>query len=113
STGFDVEREFLTSLGLDLSGAHQGDGAGGDAHYTPAFMVSYLTAMQKRPDAAIFQRALPVWGRDGTLWDIQTESPAAGHVIAKTGTFSVDDPLNRRLLGSGRRVAGAQRHAAG
>lgn len=106
ATGFDVEREFLTSLGLDLSGAHQGDGAGGDAHYTPAFMVSYLTAMQKRPDIATFLRALPVLGRDGTLWDIQTESPAAGHVFAKTGTFAVDDPLNRRLLVTGKGLAG-------
>ena len=112
-TGFDVEREFLTSLGLDLSGAHQGDGAGGDAHYTPAFMVSYLTAMQKRPDSAIFQRALPVLGRDGTLWDIQTESPAAGHVFAKTGTFAVNDPLNRRLLVTGKGLAGYMTTAQG
>jgi D-alanyl-D-alanine carboxypeptidase/D-alanyl-D-alanine-endopeptidase (penicillin-binding protein 4) len=100
-TGFDVEREFLTSLGLDLSGAQQGDGAGGDAHYTPSFMVSYLTAMSKRSDAELFRSALPVLGREGTLWDIQTESPAAGHVFAKTGTFAVDDPLNRRLLVTG------------
>jgi PBP4 family serine-type D-alanyl-D-alanine carboxypeptidase len=112
-TGFDVEREFLTSLGLDLSGAHQGDGAGGDAHYTPAFMVSYLSAMAKRPDIATFQRALPVLGRDGTLWDIQPESPAAGHVFAKTGTFAVDDPLNRRLLVTGKGLAGYMTTAQG
>src|SRR4029079_13654701 len=113
STGFDVEREFLTSLGLDLTGAHQGDGAGGDAHYTPAFMVSYLTAMQKRPDAAIFQRALPVLGRDGTLWDIQTESPAGGHLIAQTGTISVNDHLNRRVLVTGKGLAGYMTTAQG
>ncbi len=106
ATGFDVEREFLTSLGLDLAGAHQGDGAGGDAHYTPAFMVSYLTAMSKRPDHDTFLRALPILGRDGTLWDIQPESPAANHVVAKTGTFAVDDPLNRRLLVTGKGLAG-------
>jgi D-alanyl-D-alanine carboxypeptidase/D-alanyl-D-alanine-endopeptidase (penicillin-binding protein 4) len=106
STGFDVEREFLTSLGLDLSGAQQADGAGGDAHYSPAFMVSYLAAMAKRPDYPTFQRGLPILGRDGTLWDIQTESPAAGHVFAKTGTFAVDDPLNRRLLVTGKGLAG-------
>ena len=105
-TGFDVERGFLTSLGLDLSGAQQADGAGGDAHYTPSFMVNYLTAMSKRPDAELFRSALPVLGRDGTLWDIQTESAAAGHVFAKTGTFAVDDPLNRRLLVTGKGLAG-------
>jgi D-alanyl-D-alanine carboxypeptidase/D-alanyl-D-alanine-endopeptidase (penicillin-binding protein 4) len=106
ATGFDVERDFLKSLGLDLSGAQQADGAGGDAHYTPAFMVSYLAAMAKRPDYPTFLRGLPILGRDGTLWDIQTESPAAGHVFAKTGTFAVDDPLNRRLLVTGKGLAG-------
>ena len=113
ATGFDVEREFLTSLGLDLSGAQQADGAGGDAHYTPAFMVSYLAAMAKRPDIPTFLRALPVLGRDGTLWDIQTESPAAGHVFAKTGTFAVDDPLNKRLLVTGKGLAGYMTTAQG
>jgi len=113
STGFDVEREFLTSLGLDLSGAQQADGAGGDAHFTPSFMVSYLSAMAKRPDYPTFQKALPVLGRDGTLWNIQTESPAAGHVFAKTGTFAVDDPLNRRMLVTGKGLAGYLTTATG
>ena len=106
STGFDVARGFLTSLGLDLSGAQQADGAGGDAHFTPSFMVSYLSAMAKRPDYPTFQHALPVLGRDGTLWNIQTESPAAGHVFAKTGTFAVEDPLNKRTFVTGKGLAG-------
>jgi PBP4 family serine-type D-alanyl-D-alanine carboxypeptidase len=105
-TGFDLERDFLTAAGLDLSGAQQGDGAGGDAHFTPAFMVSYLAMMAKRPDAALFQAALPVLGRDGTLVDIQKTAPAAGHVSAKTGTYLVGDPLNRRLLVTGKGLAG-------
>ena len=113
STGFDVEREFLQSLGLDLNGAQQADGAGGDAHFTPSFVVSYLAAMSKRPDAATFARALPILGRDGTLFDIQPESPAAGHVSAKTGTFAVDDPLNRRLLVTGKGMAGYMTTAQG
>jgi D-alanyl-D-alanine carboxypeptidase/D-alanyl-D-alanine-endopeptidase (penicillin-binding protein 4) len=105
-TGFDLEREFLTSLGLDLSGAQQADGAGGDAHFTPAFMVAYLAAMAKRPDFPFFHAALPILGRDGTLFDIQKDSPAAGHVFAKTGTYGVDDPLNRRILVTGKGLAG-------
>ena len=113
ATGFDVEREFLSGLGLDLSGAQQADGAGGDAHYTPAFMVGYLAAMAKRPDIATFMRALPILGRDGTLWDIQPEAAAAGHVFAKTGTFAVDDPLNRRLLVTGKGLAGYMTTAQG
>lgn len=105
-TGFDVEREWLAREGLDLSGAQQGDGAGGDAHYTPDFMVSFLKLMRKRPDFAAFKAALPVLGKDGTLAPIQKESPAAGHVFAKTGTFAVGDPLNRNLLVTAKGLAG-------
>ncbi|HEX3530793.1 MAG TPA: D-alanyl-D-alanine carboxypeptidase/D-alanyl-D-alanine-endopeptidase [Thermoanaerobaculia bacterium] len=112
-TGFDLERDFLTAAGLDLSGAQQADGAGGDAHYTPAFMVRYLATMAKRPDAPIFQGSLPVLGRDGTLFDIQADSPAAGHVFAKTGTYATGDPLNRRVFVTGKGLAGYMTTAAG
>jgi D-alanyl-D-alanine carboxypeptidase/D-alanyl-D-alanine-endopeptidase (penicillin-binding protein 4) len=105
-TFFDLERDFLTAAGLDLSGAQQADGAGGDAHYTPAFMVSYLAMMAKRPDFALFHAGLPILGRDGTLAEVQVSAPAAGHVFAKTGTYAVDDPLNRRLLVTGKGLAG-------
>jgi PBP4 family serine-type D-alanyl-D-alanine carboxypeptidase len=105
-TGFDVEKEFLTKAGLDPSGAQQADGAGGNAHFSPDFMVSYLVYMSKQKDFQVFHDALPILGRDGTLFDIQTQSPAAGKVHAKTGTFSVSDPLNRNLLVTGKGLAG-------
>jgi D-alanyl-D-alanine carboxypeptidase/D-alanyl-D-alanine-endopeptidase (penicillin-binding protein 4) len=106
TTGFDLEREFLERAGLDLSGASQGDGAGGDAHFSPDFMVSYLIFMSKQKDFQTFYDALPILGRDGTLFDIQPGSPAAGHVHAKTGTFGVYDPLNRKLLVTAKGLAG-------
>jgi len=112
-TGFDHERRFLQSLGLDVTSAQQGDGAGGDAHFTPSFMVGFLAAMAKRPDYGAFSAALPILGRDGTLYDIQTGAPAAGHVFAKTGTYAVDDPLNRRLLVTGKGLAGYVTSAKG
>lgn len=105
-TGFDLEKDFLTKAGLDPLGAQQADGAGGNAHFTPEFMVSYLTYMSKQKDFQVFHDALPILGRDGTLFDIQTQAPAAGYVHAKTGTFSVYDPLNRRLLVTGKGLAG-------
>ena len=104
--GFDVEREWLQSVGLDTRGAQQADGAGGDAHFTPAFMVSYLQMMSRRPDFAVFKAALPILGRDGTLYNIQPQSPAAGHVFAKTGTYALGDPLNQGLLVTGKGLAG-------
>jgi PBP4 family serine-type D-alanyl-D-alanine carboxypeptidase len=49
--GFGVERSFLTEAKLDLSGAAQGDGAGGDWAdlFSPDFMVHYLTYWTTRP----------------------------------------------------------------
>jgi len=105
-TGFDLEHDFLQSAGLDVSGAQQADGAGGNAHFTPDFMVNYLAYMSKQKDFQAFYDALPILGRDGTLFDIQSQSPAAGNVHAKTGTFSVYDPLNRSLLVTGKGLAG-------
>ena len=105
-TGFDLEHDFLQRAGLDLTGAQQADGAGGDAHFSPAFMVSFLEYMSHQKDSAIFRAALPILGRDGTLWNIQPSSPAVGHVFAKTGTFAVYDPLNRRLLITGKGLSG-------
>lgn len=111
--GFDVEREWLQGEGLDTRGAQQGDGAGGDAHFSPAFMVSYLRMMSRRPDFAAFHAALPILGKDGTLYNIQPQSPAAGHVHAKTGTYAVEDPLNRNLLVEGKGLAGYMTTASG
>ena len=111
--GFDVEREFLQTAGLDTRGAQQADGAGGDAHFTPAFMVSFLEEMSKRRDFPAFKAALPVLGKDGTLYNIQPGSPAAGHVFAKTGTYAVEDPLNKGLLVTGKGLAGYVTTAAG
>ncbi len=69
-------------------------------------MVGYLAWMSKQKDFQVFYDALPILGRDGTLFDIQTQSPAAGFVHAKTGTFSAYDPLNRRVLVTGKGLAG-------
>ncbi|HEX9107258.1 MAG TPA: D-alanyl-D-alanine carboxypeptidase/D-alanyl-D-alanine-endopeptidase [Longimicrobiales bacterium] len=106
--GFDLERDFLTRAGLDLSGAGQGDGAGGaqSAFFTPDFMVHYLAYMATQPEYPLFLKALPILGVDGTLWNIQTASPAKGHVFAKTGTFTAWDNLNKRSLLTGKGLAG-------
>ncbi len=104
--GFDLENEFLTKGGLDLRGAAQSDGAGGNAYFSPDFMVHYLLYMSKQKDFADFHRALPILGKDGTLFKIQVNSPAAGHVHAKTGTFGVYDALNKNLMVTGKGLAG-------
>ena len=59
--GFALEHDFLTTAGLDLSGASQADGAGGaaSAYYTPDFMVHYLAYMASQPIYPIFHEGAP------------------------------------------------------
>ena len=106
--GFDLERDFLARAGLDLTAISQADGAGGaqSAYFTPDFVVHYLAFMSKQKDFPAFQNGLPILGRDGTLWKIQIDSPAAGHVFAKTGTFGSYDALNKNLMLNGKGLAG-------
>ena len=111
--GFNLENNFLKNAGLDLTAASQSDGAGGNAFFTPDFMVRYLLYMSKQKNYEDFYRSLPVLGRDGTLAKIQVDSPAAGHVHAKTGTYAVYDALNKNLMVTGKGFAGYMETATG
>ena len=91
--GFDQERAMLQRADLDLTGAVQNDGAGGAALFAPDFMVHFLLHINREPFASDFKRSLPVLGQDGTLFNIQVGSPAAGHVFAKTGTMGGPNAL--------------------
>ena len=104
--GFDLEHAFLQRAKLDLKSASQGDGAGAVAHFTPDFMVSYLAFWSKHKSYQVLFDALPVLGKDGTVWNIQTTSPAAGHVHAKTGTFGEEDKLNQSEFVTAKGLAG-------
>ena len=111
--GFAEMKKFLATTGADVSGASQGDGAGADAHFTPSFMVGYLAYLSKQSTAQIFHDALPVLGKDGTLWNIQGGSPAAGHVFAKTGTYMLGDLLHGQMMVTGKGLAGYMTTASG
>jgi len=113
--GFSLEHDFLEKAGLDLSGASQSDGAGG-AHsdcFTPDFMVHYLEYMSGQKDFPVFFRALPILGRDGTLWNIQVHSRAAENVRAKTGTLGEYNALDRNLMVTAKGLAGYITNTAG
>jgi D-alanyl-D-alanine carboxypeptidase len=69
--------------------------------------------MSTQKDYDLFYRSLPILGKDGTLFKIQTASPAAGHVHAKTGTFTLYDRLNKRLTVTGKGLAGYMDTARG
>jgi len=111
--GFDLVNAFLTKAGLDLTGAAQSDGAGAEAFFTPDFMTHYLSFMSKQKDFPDFHRALPILGKDGTLFKTQVNSPAAGQVFAKTGTYGTSDELNRKMMITGKGLAGYVETAKG
>lgn len=107
-SGFKIERAFLQDAKLDLSGVSQGDGEGGDWAdlFSPDFIARYMAYLSTRPDFPVFFKALPVLGKDGTLAKIQVNSPGAGHVFAKTGTFGSEDKLNGKMMLNGKGLAG-------
>lgn len=108
AAGFKIEHAFLTDAKLDLSGASQGDGEGGNWAdlFSPDFMCHYLAYWKTRPDFSVLFNGLPILGKDGTLAKIQKDNPGAGHVFAKTGTYAAEDKLNSRLMLNGKGLAG-------
>ena len=103
-TGLGLEKQFLTEAGLDVESVSQLDGEGGvGSAFSPDFMVRYLAYMSRQPYGHLLFDSLPVLGRDGTLVEMLPDSPAAGHVHAKTGSYVVYNALDRgvMLLGKG------------
>jgi D-alanyl-D-alanine carboxypeptidase/D-alanyl-D-alanine-endopeptidase (penicillin-binding protein 4) len=74
--------------------AAQQDGEGSSAYFTPDFMVRYLAWARAQSWYPALYRGLPIMGVDGTLVDIQRQSPARGKVFAKTGTDGSTNYLN-------------------
>ncbi|SDS58257.1 D-alanyl-D-alanine carboxypeptidase / D-alanyl-D-alanine-endopeptidase (penicillin-binding protein 4) [Jiangella sp. DSM 45060] len=76
-----------------------------DNDYTPAFFVDFLAYLSRQRWLPEFRPSLAILGRDGTLTDVSTDSPAAGHVFAKTGTShrgggpDTDQDLAKALAG--------------
>jgi PBP4 family serine-type D-alanyl-D-alanine carboxypeptidase len=104
--GFALEHKMLQNAGLDTNGASMTDGLGVSAFFTPDFMVHYLAWVHTQPWYNDFHNALPIMGVDGTLFNIQNDSPAAGKVFAKTGTFGVGNELNDNEMITAKGLAG-------
>ena len=74
------------------------DGSGLPGNYiTPTASAQLMAGFNARPEAARWQSTLPTMGKDGSLATVQRDSPAAGHVFAKTGTLGAADLVNDRL----------------
>ena len=114
--GLRLEAEILGKLGVDVQTISFGGGAGGSRAdlATPRATVALLRAMAARPDFSVFDGALPVLGRDGTLAKaVSPDSPARGHAHAKTGSFWVDNPLTGHHVLTSKALAGYLETASG
>jgi D-alanyl-D-alanine carboxypeptidase/D-alanyl-D-alanine-endopeptidase (penicillin-binding protein 4) len=114
--GLKLEGEFLARAGVDLDAVSFGGGAGGSRadYVAPAATVQLLQHMAKRPDFAVYEKALPILGVDGTLAkSVVPESPARGKVQAKTGTLVWDNLLVGRGLCTSKALGGYLTTASG
>ena len=106
SAGYECCAELLARWGIDTTGAFQSDACGLYGYFSPDFMCRLLVRIAASDVYDAVRFGLPVMGRDGTLWDIQPQSPAAGHVAAKTGTIHFDNRLRDTVLFACKGLAG-------
>ncbi len=96
--GFPEMAKVLSQAGVDPTQASLVDGSGLPGNFvTPTSVTQLMQVFNARPDAQQWQEALPIMGVDGSVAEVQKESPAAGKVFAKTGTLGGADLLNQRL----------------
>jgi PBP4 family serine-type D-alanyl-D-alanine carboxypeptidase len=93
-------RDTITPLGVSPKSTFLFDGAGSvdDAKTTPADMSAFYLNVAKQPYGGAIFAGLPVMGVNGSLATTLVDSPAAGHVFAKTGTRGTITPYEQTLL---------------
>ncbi|WP_259311314.1 D-alanyl-D-alanine carboxypeptidase/D-alanyl-D-alanine endopeptidase [Capillimicrobium parvum] len=90
----------VTPLGVSPASTFLFDPAGSIdvARATPGDMTAFHRAVAGQPYGPALEAGLPILGRDGSLATTLEDSPAAGHVFAKTGTRATNTPDGRTLL---------------
>lgn len=88
--GAAAVKQFLLQAGLKEDEFTFLDGSGLSRRdlITPVATVQLLIYAARQPWGAAFEESLPVSGVDGSLTDRFQNTPAAGHVHAKTGSLS-------------------------
>jgi serine-type D-Ala-D-Ala carboxypeptidase/endopeptidase (penicillin-binding protein 4) len=116
SAGLKQQGTALQRLGIEPATISFGGGAGGARAdlATPRATVTLLRALAARPEFAVFDAALPILGRDGTLAKaVGNDSPARGHAHAKTGTLFVMNGLDGKAVLTSKALAGYLETASG
>ncbi len=105
--GLDAEVKTATGLGVPATSMFVFDGAGSNdqGRTTPAALATLLRRVAKTSYGNTLFHALPILGRDGTLANVETKSPAAGHIQMKTGNRVVGTS-DKHLIVLGNSLAG-------
>ena len=89
--GIFMEKEFLSTLGMDTTKFSLADGSGVSRHnlFSADHLVQFLVTMDKQPRLfRMFYNSLPIAGIDGTIADRMYTYPVACNLRAKTGTLN-------------------------
>lgn len=85
--GNNIQAQLFAKVGVQPGGdnAKQDDFGW---RYSPRSFTNFLTYVAQQPYLKTYMNTLPIMGKDkdGSLANVQPDSPAAGHVYAKTGS---------------------------
>lgn len=98
--GLPAEMATITKLGIPSTSVFPLDGAGSDdqGRTTVAAMATFLRRAATTSYGSSLYEGLPVLGRSGTLANVLSKSPVAGHAQLKTGNRAVGSPANQLML---------------
>ncbi|MBV9193139.1 MAG: D-alanyl-D-alanine carboxypeptidase/D-alanyl-D-alanine-endopeptidase [Solirubrobacterales bacterium] len=100
SQGLVAEVKTAAGLGVSRTSMFPFDGAGSDdqGRTTPAALATFVRRVVATPYGKTLFQALPILGRDGTLANVESKSPAAGHAQVKTGNRVVGTAAGQLLV---------------
>jgi D-alanyl-D-alanine carboxypeptidase/D-alanyl-D-alanine-endopeptidase (penicillin-binding protein 4) len=98
--GLAGEVETATGLGVSKDQVFPFDGAGSDdqSRVTATALAGFYRTVTKAPYGAVLFDSLPILGKDGTLANVLTDSPAAGKVQMKTGNRVAGDAAGQIIV---------------
>lgn len=87
TAGYACAAALLARWGVDMTGVFQGDACGAYGYFSPDFMCRLLVRIAASEVYEPLLYGLPVMGRDGTLWDIQPQSPTWAGLLPRLAHF--------------------------
>lgn len=98
--GLVAELTTITGLGIHSQSVFPLDGAGSDdqGRTTVGALAEFLRKIASTSYGQTMYQSLPVLGRSGTVANVLSDSPAAGHVALKTGNRAVGSVTNQLML---------------